>query len=43
MDRLLGFVKARVSEEKLASSMKVYKSKVNAKIKQLIDLSGIYT
>ena len=32
-----------MSEEKLASSMKVYKSKVNAKIKQLIDLSGIYT
>ena len=29
--------------EKLASSMKVCKSKVNAKIKQLIDLSGIYT
>ena len=29
--------------EKLASSMKVCKSEVNAKIKQLIDLSGIYT
>ena len=32
-----------MSGEKLASSMKVCKSKVNAKIKQLIDLSGIYT
>ena len=27
----------------MASSMKVCKSEVNAKIKQLIDLSGIYT
>ena len=32
-----------MSGEKLASSMKVCKSEVNAKIKQLIYLSGIYT
>ena len=40
---LLGFVKARVSREKLASSVKVCKNDVNAKIRQLIDLRGIYT
>ena len=32
-----------MSREKLVGSVKVYKNEVNAKIKQLIDLSGIYT
>ena len=32
-----------MNREKLAGSVKVCKSEVNAKIRQLIDLSGIYT
>ena len=33
LDRLLGFVKARVSRETLAGSVKVCKNEVNAKIR----------
>ena len=32
-----------MSGEKLAGSMKVCKNELNAKIRQLIDLRGIYT
>ena len=32
-----------MNREKLAGSVKVCESEVNAKIRQLIDLSGIYT
>ena len=32
-----------MSEEKLASSVKVCKNEVNARIRQLIDLRDIYT